>query len=99
VWAFIETPSEKARKIRNFDNNNSRTKLKEGSASFFGIAGGFGAWPKPPNFAASLLLKYCVLKKFTIPLLLAFAFWAASGCVTQKKKEDVGPYQERATTI
>ncbi len=34
------------------------------------------------------------MKKFTIPLLLAVAFWAASGCVTQKKKEDVGPIKK-----
>jgi tetratricopeptide (TPR) repeat protein len=34
------------------------------------------------------------LKKFTTPLLLAIAFWVASGCVTQKKKNDVGPLKK-----
>jgi hypothetical protein len=55
MWAILETPSGKRRKIRNFGNNNSRTKLKEGNAKFFGFVSGFWAWPKPPNFAPLFL--------------------------------------------
>ena len=35
--------------------------------------------------------KIKVLKKFTTSLLLVTAFIIISGCVTQKKKDDVGP--------
>ena len=39
-------------------------------------------------------IKIQVLKKFTTPLFLIAAFMVISACVTQKKKEDVGPIKK-----
>lgn len=39
-------------------------------------------------------IKNSVLKKFTNSLLLVTAFLVIAGCVTQKKKEDVGPLKK-----
>jgi tetratricopeptide (TPR) repeat protein len=41
-----------------------------------------------------LFIKNFVLKKFTTSLLLVTAFLVISGCVTQKKKGDVGPIKK-----